>query len=812
MIKRENLKQAIKEISKRDPAIGYSLDAMLGAGEIGVPEKTAAGDGAADLFFLFKGQPVFVKKYLYLQEGTVPLEQRLIIKYGELVKKQELQDSSDPVDYRRAAGQIQQAGLRLMVGHEIDYAVTRIRSELAQLKSGNDKVADHSAAPETGSAAQSAPRRRIQVLSGLISFLEAVKQDDRPLQLWLKDSSAEVDSAFQAEGVVEYATPARFISFPFCLDALLQVAAMNLEFFHVRFLLTCLIGHAVNRLYTCVVAGKILGLIFLELRTHYLKQSLEIKYLATVGGLAQILPDLQPKKVRGVGTFLVAGAWLLWRSRFPKAKEMVLNAEIGAMGFYRSIGFRPRRRFEYVLEQPTGFLLRSILVMVNTCATPAADLLAATGHLIEAQIKCLRKSARGQAAQVQRKMIFAFLKVCLQSRTHPILADRLVQYLFKYRGRFPEAADLLNLAAESGWVRLYRAPSPNVQPLLVAYSDQFARHLENIFHLENAKRIQAIHSVMQHPTLAGKCQPVEPRPAAIDELAWVHTAGHIQRIAATAGKSLCALDPDTQTSEQSYEVALLAVGAVFNLLDAIWSGTGKRGFACIRPPGHHAEPDRAMGFCLFNNAALGARYLQRRCAVERVMIVDIDAHHGNGTQAAFYDSDDVLYVSLHRFPGFPGTGNFGEVGRGRGEGFTVNVPLGCGHGDKDFIEIIHYLVHPLARLFKPGMILVSCGFDLYLHDRLGGMRATPEAYGLMGALLVDIAEQVCEGRILFVLEGGYSIKGIQECSLYLLQELCNLSPVSRNKLNQIITNPRPKLAALKKAIQIQQRYWPTLNA
>jgi hypothetical protein len=200
MIKRENLKQAIKEISKRDPAIGYSLDAMLGAGEIGVPEKTAAGDGAADLFFLFKGQPVFVKKYLYLQEGTVPLEQRLIIKYGELVKKQELQDSSDPVDYRRAAGQIQQAGLRLMVGHEIDYAVTRIRSELAQLKSGNDKVADHSAAPETGSAAQSAPRRRIQVLSGLISFLEAVKQDDRPLQLWLKDSSAEVDSAFQAEG------------------------------------------------------------------------------------------------------------------------------------------------------------------------------------------------------------------------------------------------------------------------------------------------------------------------------------------------------------------------------------------------------------------------------------------------------------------------------------------------------------------------------------------------------------------------------------------------------------------------------------
>ena len=812
MIKRENLKQAIEEISKRDPAIGYSLDAMLGAGAIGVPEKTTAGKGSDELFFLFQGQPVFVKKYLYFHEGTVPLEQQLLIKYGELVKKQELQDSGGPVDYRLAAGQIQRAALRLMVGHEIDYAVTRIRSELAHLKSGRDEPADQPAGPANGSAAQSAHRRRIQELSGLIALLEAVKEDDRTLAEYLRDSRTADDSTFQADGVVEYVTPARFMPFPFCLDALLQVAAMNLEFFHVRFLLSCLREQTGHRLYACVAAGKILGLIFLEPKTNYLKHSLEIKYLATVGGLTQIFPDPQLKKVRGVGTFLVAGTWLLWKSCFPKAGELVLNAEVGAMRFYRSIGFRPRRPFEYVLEAPTGFLLRSILVMVNTCANPAAGLLAATGRLIESQIRRLHKSRRGHAAQVQRKMIFAFLKVCLQSRTHPVLAGQLVRHLFKYRAKLPEAADLLDLAAESGWVRLYRAPPPNVQPLLVACSDRFTRHLDNIFHLENAKRIQAIQSVLQHPTLAGKWQPVEPRPAAIDELAWVHTAGHIERIAATAGKPLSVLDTDTQTSEQSYEVALLAVGAVFNLLDAVWSGRGKRGFACIRPPGHHAEPDRAMGFCLFNNSALGARYLQRRCGVERVMIVDIDAHHGNGTQAAFYDSDDVLYVSLHRFPGFPGTGNFGEVGCGRGEGFTVNVPLGGSHVDRDFIEIIYYLVLPLARHFRPGMILVSCGFDLYLHDRLGGMRATPEGYALMSALLVDIAEQVCGGRILFILEGGYSIKGIQECSLYLLQELCSLSPVRRDKLNQIITNPRPKLAPLIKAIRIQQRYWPTLSA
>jgi acetoin utilization deacetylase AcuC-like enzyme len=481
------------------------------------------------------------------------------------------------------------------------------------------------------------------------------------------------------------------------------------------------------------------------------------------------------------------------------------------MRFYRSIGFRPHRQFEYILEQPDGFLLRSILVMINNFETPVADLLDEAGYLIEAQIKRLRKRSHGQEAQARRKMIFAFLKACLQSRTHPVLADRLVQLLFKYRDRLPEAADLLDLAAESGGIRLYRAPPPSAEPLLVVCSDQFTRHLQNIFHLENAKRMQAIQSVMQHTTLDGKWQPVESRPAEIDELAWVHTAEHIERISATAGKPLSALDPDTQTSEHSYETARLAVGAVFSLLDAVWTGNARRGFACIRPPGHHAEPNRAMGFCLFNNVALGARYMKHRYAVSRVMIIDIDAHHGNGTQAAFFDTDEVLYFSLHRFPGFPGTGNYGEIGCGKGTGYTVNVPLGTGHGDRDFVEIIHYLANPLARCFQPQIVLVSCGFDLYLYDRLGGMRATPEGYALITASLLAIAEEVCDGRIVFVMEGGYSIKGIQECGLAVLQELCNVSAGDRKRLNQIITNPMPKLTALKKAIEIHRYYWPSLH-
>jgi acetoin utilization deacetylase AcuC-like enzyme len=807
MIKRENLKQAIDAIAKRDPEIGYSLDAMLGIGEIGVPEKNDAGGVAGAPYFLFKGQKVHFRKYQYFHEGTVPLEQSLLIKYGELVKKQQLQESNGPLDYRKAAAEIRRAGLQTMVLHEIDHALSRLRRNLEPLKGRPESIGGPPAGSPPGVGALSGHRDQRRLLQDRIAFLEKMKTDDRPLQAHLDETVA----ALQFEGVVDYATPARFIPFPFCLDALLQVAALNLEFFHVRLLLSYLDQRSENRLFACVVSGRLLGLICLRLKPHYFRKSLEIKYLATTGGLEEIPAELRLKRVRGVGTFLMSGAWMLWKSRFPEAREVILDAEIGALRFYRSIGFRPRKPFEYVLTQPQGFLLRSILVMVNHCRRPAADLLAAVNRLIADQIKFLRRSSHGQDAQAQRKVIFAFLRLSLQSRTHPAIADMALKQLFKYRRQLPEAGELIGLAAESGWIRLYQSPQPRTQPLLVVSSAQFSRHLENIFHLENAKRVQAIQSVLHHRSLQDKWVSIEPRMAAVEELAWVHTAEHIQRIAQTAGKPLSTLDLDTQTSEQSYATARLAVGSVFSLLDAAWTGNAKRGFACIRPPGHHAEPNRAMGFCLFNNVALGARYLKHRYGASRVMIVDIDAHHGNGTQAAFYDTDEVLYVSLHRFPGFPGTGNYGEIGCGKGTGFTVNVPLGNGHGDRDFVEIVHFLANPLARSFQPQMILVSCGFDLYLNDRLGGMRATAEGYALITASLLAIAEQVCDGRIVFVMEGGYSIKGIQECGLAVLQELCNVSSVSRNRLNQIVTNPVPKLEVLKKVIEIHRTYWPALH-
>jgi acetoin utilization deacetylase AcuC-like enzyme len=347
--------------------------------------------------------------------------------------------------------------------------------------------------------------------------------------------------------------------------------------------------------------------------------------------------------------------------------------------------------------------------------------------------------------------------------------------------------------------------------LLVVKDQRFARHLEGVFHLESPKRMLAFETIMQHPPLADKWAEVLPRPATTREIAWVHSAEYIRQVEQTSGKGLSSFDIDTQATARSYETALLAVGGVFSLLDKIQNGEAKRGFAFVRPPGHHAEREKAMGFCIFNNVALGARYLQERYGLERIMIVDIDAHHGNGIQTAFYDSHEVLYVSMHQFPGFPGTGKLGETGIGKGEGFTVNIPLGKGHGDRDFARIVRHLVYPLAVEYRPEILLIPCGFDLYLHDRLGGMRCTPSGYALITRLLIETAENTCNGRIVFIAEGGYSMKGIRECGLRVMEELCDVSTLNRKTPDKIKTVNPAKISILKKVFEVQKKYWRILR-
>jgi len=349
-----------------------------------------------------------------------------------------------------------------------------------------------------------------------------------------------------------------------------------------------------------------------------------------------------------------------------------------------------------------------------------------------------------------------------------------------------------------------------MQQVLVINDERFTEHLEQVPHLENAKRIRASHSLLQDPSLQGRWAEVEPRMASREELALVHTPDYIDRVARSAGKQYTSFDMDTQATARSYEVAKLGVGAVFTLLDEICSNNARRGFAYIRPPGHHAEPDKAMGFCLFNNVALGARYLREHHQIRKIMIFDLDVHHGNGTQAAFYETEDVLFVSAHQFPFYPGTGNFGEVGDGGGEGFTVNVPLRKGHGDRDFAQITYLLLNALAEEYHPEMVLISCGFDLYIHDRLGEMMVTPEGYALMTFFLLDMAERVCDGRIAFIMEGGYSLKGIRECGLRVMQELCDVRTLTKRDVEKITGAAPTRLSALKKVIQVQKEYWKIL--
>lgn len=350
-------------------------------------------------------------------------------------------------------------------------------------------------------------------------------------------------------------------------------------------------------------------------------------------------------------------------------------------------------------------------------------------------------------------------------------------------------------------------------PVLVLRDQRFARHLEGVPHLESPKRFHAFEEVLNDPSLEGRIRQVEPRMAEDEELAWVHTREHIDRVAGSAGRPLTSFDPDTQASDRSYDCARLAAGGLFSILDEIWAERGTRAFACVRPPGHHAEPGRAMGFCLFNNVALSARYLMERHAVRRILILDMDLHHGNGTQAAFYRTDRVLFVSTHLFPAYPGTGHYREVGEGEGEGYTVNIPLSKGARDRDFSKIIYFLVNPLAQAYRPEILLVSCGFDLYHRDPLGSMAVTPEGYGLFTFLLANIAEKVCRGRIVFVMEGGYSLRGIRTCGLCLMRVLCGLPLLKTRQIDRVIGSiegPRA-VPSLRKVAEVHRHYWGFLR-
>jgi acetoin utilization deacetylase AcuC-like enzyme len=309
----------------------------------------------------------------------------------------------------------------------------------------------------------------------------------------------------------------------------------------------------------------------------------------------------------------------------------------------------------------------------------------------------------------------------------------------------------------------------------VVFSEKFKEHRTGDGHPENPSRMGAVSRALAAPSLSGRLTSLAPRGATRDEILRVHSDRHYEEILATREEERTYLDEDTVTCAESAEVALLGVGSVLAAVEAVWTNEVDNAFALVRPPGHHAKPDKAMGFCLFNNVAIAAQHVLRVYAAKRVLIVDFDLHHGNGTQKAFYTSPEVLYVSTHQWPYYPGTGGVKEVGKDAGEGFTLNVPMPPGMGDAEMVQIFREIVDPVGREFGPDMILISAGFDAHEADPLGGMRITHVGYATLASQILHIAEDCCGGKVVFALEGGYHLPNLERAVVSVLAVMVGLS-------------------------------------
>jgi acetoin utilization deacetylase AcuC-like enzyme len=293
------------------------------------------------------------------------------------------------------------------------------------------------------------------------------------------------------------------------------------------------------------------------------------------------------------------------------------------------------------------------------------------------------------------------------------------------------------------------------------YDPIYLKHNTGAGHPERPERLTAIVDRLEQKGLLQQLTRLKPTAASLEWITTVHTPEYVERVRKSCQAGARYVDSmDAPTSRDSYEVALNAVGGVQAVIDAVMDGKIKNAFCAVRPPGHHALKDKSMGFCLFNNVAIAAKYIQQKHKLGKVLIVDWDVHHGNGTQAAFYDDPTVFYFSTHQSPFYPGTGSADEKGAGKGLGFTLNVPLAAGCGDAEYKKAYLEQLKPAAAAFRPDFVLVSAGFDSAKGDLLGRMNITPEGYTELTRIVKGIAEQYCQGRLVTILEGGYNLDSL----------------------------------------------------
>ena len=343
----------------------------------------------------------------------------------------------------------------------------------------------------------------------------------------------------------------------------------------------------------------------------------------------------------------------------------------------------------------------------------------------------------------------------------------------------------------------------------IVWDRRYLDHRTGNGHPESRQRLLAIYAMLEQIRFREQFAEIVPRPATAEEILLVHSPEYLQKVAATEGLESVALTGDTHTSADSFQTACLAAGGLLEAVTRVAAGEMNNAFALVRPPGHHAEKSRAMGFCLFNNVALAAAYATERLGLERVLIIDWDVHHGNGTQHLFERDRSVLFFSIHQYPHFPGTGFFTETGIGPGEGYTVNLPIPRGYGDGEYVAILSAILPPLAAEFQPDLILVSAGFDMHPEDPLGGMQVTSRGFAGMTRCIMDIADACCKGKLVLSLEGGYCVDAIGEAVKAVLLELAG---ITCSKPSDLACQARPKkvLYALKRSVNVQRQYWKTL--
>lgn len=419
MLKKEHIKQAIEAIAARNPEIGYTLDEMLGMDRIRVGPAGPDEDKGEDFQFVFNDRPVRVKKVLFFNQGTVPIEERLVIHYGEMITQHRLAQQGKDINFRQAAEASREAGLRLLVDYEIDIALKRLEETVAA------GTVDPRWAADRGGR------------------LEAIKNDRRPLALTPATRPDIGQGQGLYAGTVDDGIQAEFMPFPFCMDALLQAADINLEFFNIRFLLACWTKGLEKNLFACVAAGRIEGLVHLVSTKSYFYRALEIHFIATSRGRPAAGDDPGRKELKGVGTFLVAGVWLLWQERLPDHKDLLLDSEVGARHFYESIGFQARGFYAFIMKTPRGRLVPAIVAMAGRCPDLQRWTVKAIIKMLHKQLRILGKASRSQKDIQARQHALEAVKAALRAGSDKAITRTVKEYLARCRGKVPEAETLL---------------------------------------------------------------------------------------------------------------------------------------------------------------------------------------------------------------------------------------------------------------------------------------------------------------------------------------------------------------------------------